>query len=297
MQPIPFTLDQLTTLDAIVRTGSFAGAAKELHRVPSAVTYLVKGLEDALRVTLFDRSGRRVVLTRTGEHVLELARSVLDAASALEGAAAKLAQGWEVELQVVVDGALPMASLSACLRRFADPAVPTTLRIDVEYQDGVADRVAGGADIALLVGLDWDGDEKGYDLRPLPPLEMVLVAASGHPVLSGPATESARAAHAELVVRDSSPRYEARSRPSFLGSRNVVFLPDFHAKRLALASGAGYGWIPKHFIEGELVRGSLALLEAEPNRWTYRPQLATPTGAVLGRGARLFIETLLGESA
>ena len=42
------TLDALAVLDAIDRRGSFAAAAEELHRVPSAVTYQVQKLEEDL---------------------------------------------------------------------------------------------------------------------------------------------------------------------------------------------------------------------------------------------------------
>ncbi|HPP98502.1 MAG TPA: LysR family transcriptional regulator, partial [Ottowia sp.] len=41
-------------LDAIARAGSFAGAARELGLVPSALTYRVRQIEDALDVLLFD---------------------------------------------------------------------------------------------------------------------------------------------------------------------------------------------------------------------------------------------------
>ena len=42
------TLDALIVLDAIDRKGSFAAAAEELHRVPSAITYTVQKLEQGL---------------------------------------------------------------------------------------------------------------------------------------------------------------------------------------------------------------------------------------------------------
>ena len=77
-----------------------------------------------------------------------------------------------------------------------------------------------------------------------------------------------------------------------MGSRNVLFLSDFHSKRLALLSGAGFGWIPRHFVEHELENGTLKLLPANPNTWVYEPYVITRTGAPLGRGAQLFIETL-----
>ena len=102
-----------------------------------------------------------------------------------------------------------------------------------------------------------------------------------------------REPHAELITRDSSPRFAREFKPSFEGSKTTVFLSDFHSKRAALLAGAGYGWIPKHFIESDLESGALVILETEPNRWTYSPQVITQRDKPIGRGARLFLETLL----
>ena len=57
-------------MDAIARTGSFAAAARELGKVPSALTYSVRQLEDALDVLLFDRSSRQAQFTAAGEELL-----------------------------------------------------------------------------------------------------------------------------------------------------------------------------------------------------------------------------------
>jgi len=65
MQPI--TPELLVLVDAIARHGSFAKAARELGKVPSAVTYSIRKLEDGLDVLLFDRSGPRALLTPAGE--------------------------------------------------------------------------------------------------------------------------------------------------------------------------------------------------------------------------------------
>lgn len=53
---LAITLEALQTLDAIERRQSFAAAAEELHRIPSAVSYTINKLEEDLGVALFDRS-------------------------------------------------------------------------------------------------------------------------------------------------------------------------------------------------------------------------------------------------
>ena len=147
-----FTLDQLRALDAIARTGSFAKAAADLHKVPSAISYAIQGLESALGIEVFDRTRRKAVLTPAGHRILEASRGVIGQAHTLQGVASELKDGWEPEFHVVVDGALPMAPLMRCVRRFADPDVPTCLRLDIEYQEGVVDRFENDpADTSALV--------------------------------------------------------------------------------------------------------------------------------------------------
>ncbi len=159
-----FTLDQLLALDAIARTGSFSAAAAELHKVPSAVSYSIQSLESALGNEVFNRSRRKAVLTDAGHRILTLSRDVISAARQLERVASELQDGWEPELHVIVDGALPMDAVLTCIRRFSDPDIPTHLRLEVEFQEGVIDRFEDAeSDLALVLGFDGDGDADGYE--------------------------------------------------------------------------------------------------------------------------------------
>jgi len=71
--------ENLHLIETVARTGSMAAAARELGLVPSALTYRVRQIEDALDVLIFDRSSRRARLTpagaellRAGEHLLRV---------------------------------------------------------------------------------------------------------------------------------------------------------------------------------------------------------------------------------
>ena len=64
------TPDTLRMLEAIAQAGSFAGAARQLGLVPSALTYRVRQIEDALDVLLFDRSARQAKPTEAGAELL-----------------------------------------------------------------------------------------------------------------------------------------------------------------------------------------------------------------------------------
>ena len=71
------TPDALALLQAVAATGSFAAAARQLGLVPSAVTYRVRQIEDALDVLLFDRSSRQARLTAAGQELLRAGEQLL----------------------------------------------------------------------------------------------------------------------------------------------------------------------------------------------------------------------------
>lgn len=283
------TLDQLAVLDAIVRTGTFASAARELHRVPSAVSHAISALEEGLGVALFDRSGHRAVLTPAGQRVLDAARAQLAQADALDALARQLRDGWEPELHVVVDAALPLDPVMHALR--ALHGAPTRVRVDVECQDGVRSRFDDDhAD--LMMTLELDLGRAGLDLVPMPPLQMLLVCAPAH-ALRGPCTRGDLRAHTELVVRDTSPRLARSPRAAFLGTPSVIYLSDFHSKRRGLLTGVGFGWMPAHLIADDLAAGALVPVElAEGATWTYEPHLASRSARPLGRAGKLLVAEL-----
>lgn len=76
----------LPAFEAAGRLGSFKAAADELHLTPSAISQQIKALEDSLGTRLFERQGRRVQLTREGEHYLhDVRQALVDLASASRG--------------------------------------------------------------------------------------------------------------------------------------------------------------------------------------------------------------------
>ena len=73
-------LPALRAFEVAARLGSVSAAAAELSVTHSAVSQQIKSLEDALGVSLFGRSGRKVALTAAGQ---ELALGANEALCAL----------------------------------------------------------------------------------------------------------------------------------------------------------------------------------------------------------------------
>ena len=86
-----YTLD---VVDAVARTGSFSAAAEELHRVPSAISYSVRQLEEWLAVPLFERRHRDVELTPAGALFVKEARDVIKKMKSTRHQCQMIANGW-----------------------------------------------------------------------------------------------------------------------------------------------------------------------------------------------------------
>ena len=70
-------ISQLQTLVAVARTGSFSKAAEDLHVTQSAISQSIKNLEKKVKVRIFKRCGKKVVLTLEGEKLYVMSKKFL----------------------------------------------------------------------------------------------------------------------------------------------------------------------------------------------------------------------------
>ena len=72
------TLKQLRAFVAVARSGSFTLAAESLFVTQSALSGLIKELEQVIGLRLFDRSTRRIQLSEVGRSIYPLIDKILD---------------------------------------------------------------------------------------------------------------------------------------------------------------------------------------------------------------------------
>lgn len=265
------TLDALMVLDAIDRKGSFAAAAGELHRVPSAITYTVQKLEEDLDVPLFDRRGHRAKLTAAGRELLDEGRHLLRAVGALESRVKRVATGWEAELRIAYDDVIPVDGLLDLVEAFYGEACPTRVRLAMEVLGGCWDALASDrADIA--VGASGESPSGGgYSVREMGTVDWVFAVAPRHPLASAPEPLKADdlSGHRAVAAADS-----ARSLPprtlGLLGGQDTLTVPHVQAKLRAQVMGLGVGNLPRYLVEREVRAGRLVV------KRTQEPRLAVP---------------------
>lgn len=262
------SLDALEILDAIDSRGSYAAAAQALFRVPSALTHAVQKLEDELGVDLFEKSGRRAVLTPAGRTLLEDGRQLLRAAGELERRVKRVATGWETDLSIAMDVVIPAERLNSLLGRFYAESGGTRLRLSYEVLGGCWDALTTGrAD--LVIGAPGDRPSRsGISTRALGDMQLVFCVAPDHPLATAPEpiAPEVLALYRAVVLADTSRELAART-SGLLEGQDALRVPDMASKAAAQAAGLGVGHLPPWLAEREVAAGRLVirrLAEAKP---------------------------------
>lgn len=260
----PITLDALEVLDAIDRKGSFAAAANELYRVPSAISYTIQKLEQDLAVTLFRKEGRKSVLTEAGKILLEQGREILDATQRLAVAAKATHSGWEPVFNIAIDSILNFDFIYPLINKFYSLQPDIEINIYEEVLGGALEAITSGrADLVIGAGDDFI-TSSGIKNQLLQQIEWVFAVAPGHPLTKAPLPLSQQLIeqHRFVVVRDSSRNHAPQSRRIF-SKRPVLSVPSISEKIRALSFGLGVGFLPAHRIQHILEQGLLVVLPLE----------------------------------
>jgi|SRR5690625_2234219 len=113
-----FTLRQLLAFVTVYKAGSFTKAAKQLHLTQSALSGLVRELENSLEIKLFDRTTRQLDLSVAGKHLLPSAIRILNEADAFNKEIKGLKNLEQGEVKIAVTQQLASTHLPSILAKF-----------------------------------------------------------------------------------------------------------------------------------------------------------------------------------
>lgn len=285
------TLDQLRVLAAVVDAGGFTAASRRVQRTQSAVSHAIAQLELHLDVQLFDRAGRKPVLTPAGEAVLADARSVLARADRLRARARGMAAGLESDVTLAISVVTPRAPLAVGLRALRDAYPSVTVRASVEEIGGAAQTVAAGGAMLGVVGKPSLEAELAQTLEttPLGAVSIVAVAAPDHPLAQaqGALTSADVADHRQIA-----PSARAASLFPLRMVSDVWEVAELGLRLAMLREGLGWGVLPRHAAQDDLDAGRLVALPFDAADGRFRVPLFAVhrTDAELGPARRLLLQ-------
>jgi LysR family transcriptional regulator, low CO2-responsive transcriptional regulator len=253
------TFRQLTVFSEVARQGSVLRAAEALHLTPPAVSLQVKELESQVGQVLFDRSGRRMSLTTSGEYFLFYARKLL---ATLKDAGDAMARLSRLESGRLTIGMISAAQyfLPQLLAKFhaEHPAVEVRLRLGGRMELG-AWLQAGEVDLCVMGRAPRDLQCRSEPFAAHP---HVLVTAPEHRFARAEAVPVAALADEPFIVREAESGTRAtlqeyldehRIQPNY-----VMEMPSNEAIKQAVMAGMGVSLLSLHTLALEWRSGLIA---------------------------------------
>lgn len=282
-------------LRTIADTGSFAAAARELGVVPSALTYRVRQMEDALDVLLFDRSSRQARPTAAGKELLAEGTKLLEEMDAIANRVRRVATGWEAQLTIAVDTVISRAAIMELCEAFLAVNPPTRLRFRDEalsgttaaLDSGLADLAIGVPDEAIMLSRDLHHQPIGY-------LQFIFAVAPHHPLAQAaePLLPADISRHRVITVADSVPRGDGVTIGVARG-QDVLTMASMQAKLDAQMRGLGVGFLPEPMARPFVDTGRLVEKKvAQPERRTHARYAWRQSGRTTGRALQWWLEHL-----
>ena len=266
MSNSPISLDALQAIDAIERRGSFAKAAEELGKATSALSYTIQKLEDQLGVTLFQRQGRRSVLTPSGRLLLDEGRKILGATAYLADQVKELATGWEPRLRIGLESTTEPEPVFYALGKLLDEQPGLEIDIQECVLNGGWEALELDA-IDLLVGAPAPVPlQKGFRAVPVSSAEMLLVVAGSHPLsrlASDPLAVMEQLPNYRRIVTHDTARHNVMRTAGLTTGKQVLHVQTMAQKIQSQLAGLGVGHLPRKLIQSHLDSGALIELTTE----------------------------------
>jgi len=293
------TLEQLRIFVAVAEREHLTRGAAAVHLSPSAASTAIRQLEQRYGTPLFNRVGRQIELTESGERFLPEARRALAAAAAAELALSEVGQQPSGSLRLQASQTVAAYWLPPVLMRFHAGHLAVELTLTIGNTETVSQAILdGAADLGFIEG---EIDEPALAMRLVATDRLLVLTAPDHPWATTP-PDYAALARGPWILRERG----SGTRSAFEASLSAdgidpstlevaLTLPSNEAILTAVASGGYAGVLSERVAAAALAAGQLRRIDFDlrprPFRmlWhkeRYRTRAAQAFEALLPRHIR-----------
>ena len=268
-------LRNINTFLHIAELHSFSQAARELGYSQSAVSAQIAQLEAELGTPLFDRVGKTVRLTESGQTFLSYARTLL---ATVQQAQAALQPAPQVRgvLRLALADYVCSTFLPSLLRRYHERCPQVELVLSTSTTDGML-RLLAANQIDLAYTLDRPLLRSSLILAVDQPEPVCFVSPPDHPLAQQAEVSPEELSRQEFLLTERSMSYRD-ALDQCMAARGLTLRPYLELGSASLLcqmveQGMGLSFLPEYIVRASLASGRLARLNVPDCRVEMRRQL------------------------
>lgn len=257
---------QLKTFSHLAKTLNFSKTAEELHYAQSTVSAQIRSLENELKLTLFDRLGKKVVLTNEGKSVLHYANRfmVIEDEFITSLKAENTVSG---ELNIFAPNSVCVYHLPCVLTDFREkhPDVCFVLRAHHGTKNALKELRSGAID--LMIVIEEKFTDPDFNVITLKPEEIILVCHNDHPKAGQENVSLDDLKNENFILTEPTCGYRAILTREFLDMGHklnpVMWFDNAEAIKECIKCNMGISFLPKISAQCDLDQGKLSQIHLE----------------------------------
>ncbi len=289
-------IKQLQSFQSVVEYGGYQKAADALGYTQSTITIHIQQLEQELGIQLFQRVGRKMVLTTIGRQILQHTQDLLNSAKKITNTALE-GQSLTGTLRVDVADTILCYNLQNVLKRFREAAPKVKIVLQDLDPKNIAENIfKGTCDLGVSYRMDWHEDMVDVEILPAQ-CEPILVVAPSLKNLDL-ITPNQHKNTSFIIDEPESPyrrQVEQYLRTSAITLDETIELWSTEAIKSCVMSGMGFSYLPKSAVKHELEQGTLVKIETPLSGKLFHPLCGQHKNSWESPAMKLFKQILREE--
>jgi LysR family transcriptional regulator, low CO2-responsive transcriptional regulator len=256
----PIDSRQLRAFVSLAKHRSFTIAAKELCLTQSAVSHSMRALEEDLGCRLFDRLGKKILLSLPGEQLLPHAEEILAQMEKARAGITKLSEWGHSRLRICASATACQYIVPSVLRDFQKTFPQVQLSIEPGDTDEAVDLL-DAKEIDCAICLEPEGQER-FEFQELFSDELQFVVGADHPWARQGRVDPDEIPHQKYVLYSKATYtfdlIERYFRAEQISLNTIVELRSMEAIKELVKIGIGISILAPWVAEKEIADGALA---------------------------------------
>ena len=253
--------NRLITFITLTRLKNYTKTAEKLHMTQPAVSQHIKYLEKYYSITLFQRKGRELIITKEGKDLLEYAKKMLSVSSAVEKNLREKRGSYHIGATLTIGGYF----IPEILFRYLEARRSIGVSMEIGNTENVLKNLReGGIDLAVVEGVF---DKKKYKNRLLIRDSLILVVSPENSLAKRRTVDIEEVLKERLILREEGSgtrkRFEAEAYLRGIDIKESVYMEigSLNAIKKMVEMNAGVSVISREAVKREIGDGSLAEVE------------------------------------